>query len=434
LRTGVNRDRKGFVFSLDACLSLLIIMIVVAGVARAGEAGLIYGQHGYLRLQRYANDALETMSLTGSMENVSDLIIRGKVDQAKVLARQELRKVLPGEVQFKLVTGSENNPDLVVYPSDATDWGKAFENAAERAVAARIMPRRPITKNVLAWVDDPLDNAFMDEVEKGTNWVVTRVNKEADFRREILRPGPEGGLYYDVIFVPDDNTVRWSQVTKQRLLTYNANKGRLVFGGMTLYKNCYPIETYTDWLLMEYMGVGEVYPQGWGRVLAGPPGLVGGPVVVGEPEFNGMVITNISEEITLPPPFSIGYTVSYSGEKYEQYLYIPRTTHPVLPPRVVAEWDNVPSGWRIDPTPWPGIIWWGEFWRPEPGGPGWVPGWFYPTVLFNTRLAQSAMDSTTDPPNAGKDDWVLLARRAIGIKVSEFKPAILYVWRGPGVD
>jgi len=406
------RGEKGFVFSLDACLSLLLVMIVVAGVARAGEAGLIYGQHGYLRLQRYANDAIETMSLTGSMESITDLIITGMLDQAKALARQELRKVLPGEVQFKLVISSENNPDLVVYPSDAANWGEAFENAAERTVAARILPRRPITKNVLAWIDedDPLDNAFMDEVEKGTNWVVTRVSKETDFRREILRPNPEGGLYYDVIFVPDDNTVRWNDKTKLNLLIfYNAKKGRLVFGGTTLYKNCYPIETVMDRQLMESMGVG------WGTVLAGPDNLVGGPVVVGEPEFNGMVVTNISEEITLPPPFSIGYKVGYSGEKYEQYLYIPRTT-PIVPPRVVAEWDNVPSGWRMDPSPWPGII------------------WFYPTVLFNTRLAQSAMDDTTDPPNAGKDDWILLARRAIGIEVSEFKPAILYVWRGQGVD
>jgi hypothetical protein len=83
----------------------------------------------------------------------------------------------------------------------------------------------------------------------------------------------------------------------------------------------------------------------------------------------------------------------------------------------------------MNPTPWPGIIWWGEFFR-EPGSPGWVPGFYYQTVLFNVRLAQSAMDDTTNPPNAGKDDWVLLARRAIGINVSEFKPATLYVWRG----
>ena len=431
--TWFNRDRRGFVFSLDACISLLIVMIVVAGVARVGEADLIYGQHGYLRLQRYANDALETMSLTGSMENVADLIIRGEVNQAKSLARQELRKVLPEEVQFKLVIGDEDNPDLVVYPGDAANWNSAFNNAGERAVAVRVISRRPITKRVLAWLDDPLDEAFMDEVAEGMNWEVTRVSKDSDFRREILRAAPEGGLYYDVIFVPDDNTVRWSQQTKERLLTYNSNKGRMVFGGMTFYKNCYPISSYTDWLLMEYFGVGEVYPQGWGRVLAGPPALVGKPVLVGEPEFNDMVITNVLEEITLSPPFSLGYKVKYSGEKYEQYLYIPRTTHPILPPRVVAEWDNVPSGWNINPTPWPGIIWWGEFWREAPGG-GWAPGWFYPTVLFNVRLAQSAMDSTTDPPNAGKDDWILLARRALGVKVSEFKPAILYVWRGEAVE
>ena len=428
------RGEKGFVFSLDACLSLLLVMIVVAGVARVGEAGLIYGQQGYLRLQNYANDALETMSLTGSMDNIADLVIRGQINQAKALARQELEKVLPEEVQFKLVIGPENNPNLVVYPSDGANWDNAFRNAGERAVAAHVLPRRPITQHVLAWIDDPLDNAFMDEVQKGTNWEVTRVSTDAAFRSQILRLNPAGGLYYDVIFVPDDNTVVWSQSTKKNLLTYNTLKGRLVFGGMTLYKNCYPIkgdrsaEDYTNWLLMEYMGVDEDYlspPPPWGSVQPG-----GGPVLVGQPEFNEMVITDILEEITLPPPFFIDYKVKYLGQKYEQYLYIPRTTHPILVPKVVAEWDNVPSGWRINPTPWPGIIWWGEFFR-EPGTPGWVPGWFYPTVLFNMRLAQSAMDSATDP--AVKNDWVLLARRAIGIKVGEFKPATLYVWRGGAV-
>jgi hypothetical protein len=390
-------------------------MIVVAGVASAGEAGLSYGQHGYLTLQRYANDALETMSLTGSLDNVSDLVIKGNLNQAKTLVRQELGKVLPEEVQFKLVIGQESNPDLVVYPSDATSWDNAFKNAEETVVAVRVLSRRPTTHRILAWLDDPLDQAFMDEVLKGTNWDVTIDKKDANFKNDILRPSPNGGLYYDVIFVPDDNTDVWSQTTKQRLLTYNANKGRLVFGGTTLYTNCYPIKTLTDWTLLEYFGVGDVYPDGWGSVLAGDVKLKGKPMIVGLPEFNKMVIKDISEDVTLPPPFSVGYTVNYSGQKYEQYLYIPRTSDPILVPKVVADWENVPSGWRMDPTPWPAIIWWGETSRE--------------TVLFNMRLAQSAMDSTTNPPNAGKDDWVLLARRAIGINVSDFKPATLYVWR-----
>jgi hypothetical protein len=427
-----HNGERGFVFSLDGCLALVLIMIVVASIASAGETELSYGQHGYLTLQRYANDALETMSLTGSMDNVADLVIKGNLNQAKTLVRQELGKVLPGEVQFKLVIGQESNPDLVVYPSDKTNWDNAFKNAGERAVAVRVLSRRPTTQHILAWLDDPLDEAFMDEVLKGTNWDVTRVSTDADFRSRILQPSSNGGLYYDVIFVPDDNTVVWSQTTKQRLLTYNSNKGRLVFGGETLYTNCYPIKTLTDWTLLEYFGVGEVYPDGWGSVLAGPVELRGKPMVVGQPEFNEMVITDISEEVTLPPPFSVGYKVQYSGQKYEQYLYTPRTTHPLLVPKVVADWENVPSGWRMNPTPWPAIIWWGEFFR-EPGSPGWVPGWFYQTVLFNMRLAQSAMDNTTNPPNAGKDDWVLLARRAIGINISEFKPATLYVWRGEAV-
>jgi hypothetical protein len=417
LRTKQNGER-GFVFSLDGCLALVIIMIVVAGVASAGESGLSYGQHGYLTLQRYANDALETMSLTGSMDNLADLVIKGNLDQAKALVRQELGKVLPGDVQFKLVIGQESNPDLVVYPSDKTNWDNAFKNAGETAVAARVISRRPITQHILAWLDDPLDEAFMDEVVKGTNWDVTAVNKDEDFQKRIVQQSPSGGLYYDVIFVPDDNTEVWSQTTKQNLIAYNASKGRLVFGGMTLFMNeNIKNPTPYDLPLLKIFGVDQ-----WGSVIAGPPQFAKTPIIKGQPEFNKMLITDISEEITLPPPFSVGYTVQYSGQKYEQYLYIPRTTGPISAPKVVANWENVPAGWQINPTPWLAIIWLGG-----------IPGYFHQTVLFNMRLAQSAMDNTTNPPNAGKDDWVLLARRAIGIYVSDFKPATLYVWRGGAV-
>lgn len=136
-----RRDRRGFIFSLDATLAMLVVLIVMAGVARITEPELVYGQHGYLRLERYANDALEVMELSGTMDSIKNLLAQGEKSKAENLAENELRKILPGEVQFRLRIGAEDNPRLDnVYSSAGkhAEWRAAFENAEEIAVAARV--------------------------------------------------------------------------------------------------------------------------------------------------------------------------------------------------------------------------------------------------------------------------------------------------------
>ncbi len=136
-----RRDRRGFIFSLDATLAMLVVLIVMAGVARVGGPESIYGQHGYLRLERYANDALEVMRLTGTLDNIVDLLVEGENSWAESLAENELRKILPGEVQFRLLIGNESNPRLDnVYPSvgNHAEWYSNFISAEDIAVATRV--------------------------------------------------------------------------------------------------------------------------------------------------------------------------------------------------------------------------------------------------------------------------------------------------------
>jgi len=135
-----RRDRRGFIFSLDATLAVLVVMIAMAGVARVSGPESIYGQHGYQRLERYANDALEVMQLAGTMDEIKNLLGENS-EEAENLAENELRKILPREIQFRLRIGSEANPRLDnVYPSagNHAEWRAAFENAGEVAVAARV--------------------------------------------------------------------------------------------------------------------------------------------------------------------------------------------------------------------------------------------------------------------------------------------------------
>ncbi len=150
-------DRRGFIFSLDAALAMLVLLIVMAGVARVTGPELIYGQHGYLRLERYGNDALETLELTGTMNSIKKLLDNGSVSQAEVLAENELRKILPEEVQFRFRIGSENKPRLDnVYPSIGShvEWRAAFETAGEIAVAARvsIFPPENVFDQIILYV------------------------------------------------------------------------------------------------------------------------------------------------------------------------------------------------------------------------------------------------------------------------------------------
>ena len=139
-----RRDKKGFIFSLDATLAMLVMLIMMAGVARIAGPELTYGQHGYLRLERYANDALEVMQLIGTIDNIVDFVKHGENDSAKNLARAELRNILPEEVQFRFAVGNR----LTVYPSNTADWSTAFSNAEEIAVATRVCLLRFPTENV----------------------------------------------------------------------------------------------------------------------------------------------------------------------------------------------------------------------------------------------------------------------------------------------
>lgn len=150
-----RENKKGFIFSLDATLGILVMMLVIAGVARAGGSELTYGQHGYLRLERYANDALELLYLTGNtdnikfhstIDNIENLLYIGQQALAENLAENQLRKILPNDIQFRLRIGPENNLRLDnVFPSAGNHpwWRSAFDNVKEIAAASRVSIFRP---------------------------------------------------------------------------------------------------------------------------------------------------------------------------------------------------------------------------------------------------------------------------------------------------
>ena len=397
-----RRDEKGFIFSLDAALAMLVILIMMAGVARIAGPELTYGQHGYLRLERYANDTLEVMQLVGTMDNIVNLVKNGENNSAENLARAELREILPEEVQFKFVVGNR----LTVYPSDATNWGTAFSNAEEIAVATR-MSTIPENHKILAWLDDEVDEDLMRELINYTGWENKSTSNKTEFWNEVS-PG-WGQKDYDVIFIPDADTDLDSnnpgEIWDLILWAWYGSRltgGRIVVGGDTFYNNWGQNSAhYFDTYFWELLGVVFTWTGSSG---VRPTSISGNPL-------DNMHIIDGNNFVTAP--YEYCDNIEYN-EDYTQYIYTPINNQ-----WVVAQWEDVPGG--VTP-PVPGII-------VRPAGTT-VAGSYEildPGVLFNMNFAESAMD----PDNPiGTEDWINLARRAIGYD-QLFERITLYVWRGP---
>jgi len=150
VKTRWTKEQHGFIFSLDAALAITVIMLVMAGVARVGTQSF-HESYGYLRLERYANDALEALYNVGSLDdngslltaydNIRTLLANGQITQAEIAAENWFCRILTSDLQFKFLVGEENNPLLDnVFPTTGNHeaWQSAFENAQEIAVASRV--------------------------------------------------------------------------------------------------------------------------------------------------------------------------------------------------------------------------------------------------------------------------------------------------------
>jgi len=401
-----RRDQRGFIFSLDASLALIIVLTIMIGVSRVGGNNATYEQQGYLRLERYANDALETMQLTGALDNIINFVKQDNIDNAKNLARTQLDKILPHNIQFKFIIG---NNRLTVYPSTATGWNSEFENANELATATR-MSTLPPKENfrVLAWLDDDADRAFMDEIARYTGWQVTETSDETFFQNEILRWDTAvwpNQRYYKTVFIPDAQR-DFNGITESNLVTFALHIGRLVVGGDTLWYNRQSNGTLSTPLLYEVLGVDYQY--------------IGRPPL--DSRNTGLHVIDDNNPITTSPYF-ICYRADYAGSSYYMYVYRPQISVGSVT-TVLAQWDNVPTAGGVDTPPWRGIIFRDQYVAGELGRKG-------TGVLFNMRLAQSAISG-----EEGTEDWITFARRAIYWDGNpwEFEPVTLYVWRGESVS
>lgn len=147
--SALSNDRRGFIFSLDAALAIVIVMVALAGVARVGSLGF-YESYGYLRLERYANDAMEALYsvgtldengvLTNAYDNIRTLLKR-RDSRAENVAENWLARIFAADLCFRLIVYKENLlllDNVFPEPGNHAAWRAAFENAREFGVAHRL--------------------------------------------------------------------------------------------------------------------------------------------------------------------------------------------------------------------------------------------------------------------------------------------------------
>jgi hypothetical protein len=384
----LQNDRRGFIFSLDAALAILVTLTVLAGVARIGSSELVYEQHGYLRLERYANDALRVLTLTGPMDNAIQAVSQLEYEEAEQILRESLRKILPKEMQFKLSMG-----DLTVYPSDSSDWENIFKNLGDRTASSQLSPL-PLEENylrVLAWVPEDRENWFMDKIhEERPKWAVTKItssnpDNEDKFRGEINN--------HDAVFIPDAER-DFTDATITALDTFTLNGGRLVVGGDTLFNNT--DFNFRRWTFGIINNLDRRDPTAWGGIE---------DMYIWHPEHNF--------DHLIVRPFVISYKVDYDGDWIYHYgdSTFAGDGYDQSTATVLSSWGDAPESGRLH---WNGII-------VNNRGDG-------TAVFFNMNFVQSAESGV------GTSDWVKLAARAIeGGYYLRYQPIRLHVWRGEGV-
>lgn len=371
-----SKDEKGFIFTLDAALAVIVTLVVLAGVATLGDPYTSYKQHGHLQLERYANDGLHVLAMKGTTGKALQLLEKGDVQGCKRVLRENLRATLPDNIHFRLKI--ENR--LTVYSSDY--WKDRFDEVKERVGATYIGATSPWANfRLLAWIDDDYENEFLSQISE-SNWIVYSTSEESDFENQISRREEDGDYYYDAIFIPDAD-IDFGDLTGWKLEDFSETENRrLIAGGDTIYNN------------PDLDGLFGVYYRGRERN--------------DDDYWNedyDMVLWNTEDYIL--EPYVRGHLIPYPESSWQERWYY----HDYDPDDGISYLGTGPESDLIE---WdlPGII-------PDRSGAG-------TRILFNVDFAKSAIVA-----GEGSEDWKTVAKRSIyGKPFVVLLPIQLHVWRG----
>ena len=101
-------DEEGFIFTTDATLALVVMIVFTASVVTYGLLPVYQGQN-HQHLEALADSALETMEQDGTLREAAVEYSNGNVSGAESTLNSDLSVVIPDNVGYKL-TMSNYNP------------------------------------------------------------------------------------------------------------------------------------------------------------------------------------------------------------------------------------------------------------------------------------------------------------------------------------
>lgn len=122
----INRDNKGFIFSLDAVLALIPVFIVLMAVSGVDQGSLVLPSQ-QIRLSNQAQDTMDAMAQYPSIDKslIEEMVTVLKVnnndaDTAKEVVHEFLNRTLPGR-NYKLVELNQLNGDTIISKGNMDD-------------------------------------------------------------------------------------------------------------------------------------------------------------------------------------------------------------------------------------------------------------------------------------------------------------------------
>ena len=448
MKTG---SEKGFIFTLDGTLAVLISLIVLTGVAQIGTSSTHYSQHGSQQLQYYANDGLRSLKLEGAVREGIELANENQDEAARKLIRKNLTSAFPEGVQYKFKVGG--NTDIWidnVYPTEAPNenWERKMENAEELTTATSITVETiELVENldVLVWADDPVEKEFVDEVLEGwSRWTVVSTDNEPEFRDYLRSAQIYGGENFqtDVVFIPDAE--EWDEETTDELLTFNFWAGTkenfgggVVVAGDTVYNNFehgWDPALIASWFPSYWAYILGIETREWDGFI---PGVWGNWERTFETNYENAPFEIIETQNQITEPFALNEEIPTEYHKKDEYIESNNFIVNVLGTDIERL-----ARWRMDQIGDNIIENMGMIRKPHVGTLNFPAWWPWPDSYISERSvlinAQAIRCWNYARGSIFQDErkWETLIRRAIEWGSREQprpEPVQLTIWRGEGV-
>ncbi len=117
-------DDKGFIFTVDAALALVVVIVLSASIVTYTLLPIYQGED-HQHLETLADSALESMDQNGTLKVVAAEYANGSTAQAEADLRSSLDQLIPPGIGYKIYVGHNNTPvvssDSSRYPSTRND-------------------------------------------------------------------------------------------------------------------------------------------------------------------------------------------------------------------------------------------------------------------------------------------------------------------------